>query len=157
MPGSRGSWTVGVSVGAVLSRVAPGFSELRRRRARVRVCVCVSRGAGAGRRLEGRWCHFINSGAKVLRSSSRSPFLSFAGDLRRNPASEPLQRSFTSRIPAFLVPSLSIWSPFIFPYLFFGISFFSFLFSSLRYHSKDFFFLKISFAYLILPSTPFLH
>ena len=136
-PGGAGPW------GCLWERFSPGLhpdflSSVGG--ARVCACVCVSRGAGAGRRLEGRWCHFINSGAKVLRSSSRSPFLSFAGDLRRNPASEPLQRSFTSRIPAFLVPSLSIWSPFIFPYLFFGISFFSFLFSSLRYHSKDFFF-----------------
>lgn len=82
-PGRAGR-ALGLCVGspALLGcvRVAPALQEARAR--------VPSR--GAGRRLEGRWWHSINSGAKELRGSSRSPLLSFAGDSRRASASGPL-------------------------------------------------------------------
>lgn len=88
------------------------------------MCACVCASRGAGRRLEGRWCHFINSGAKELRSSPRSPLLSFAGDSRRASALEPLYKSLICRILAVLAP-LSVGGPFILLYLFFLNFFFS--------------------------------
>lgn len=112
------------------------------------MCACARvswvRGRGAGR-LAGRWCHFINSGAQVLRSSSRFPPLSFAGDPRRASASEPLREPRCRRAslaefqpPSLALPRFRTWSPFILPYLFFGISFFFPFFSYLLL--TDFFF-----------------
>lgn len=146
-PGRARLW--GCPLGVFPSGAASGFSQLCRRCARVRVS------RGAGRRLEGRWCHFINSGAQELRSSSRSPLLSFAGDSRRASASEPLWKSLTCRIPAVLAPlcSLGPLYPTVPVFLFYFISFF-FLCSLLNYHSKIYIFFENLICSSFLPTFP---
>lgn len=90
-------------------------------------------GAGAGR-LQGRWCHFINSGVKYLGAHPGLPLLSFAGDSRRHSLGRteeaPVQSSLICRIPAVLVPSYNLvpfypsvpifWNFFFLPLLLFA-------------------------------------
>lgn len=103
------------------------------------------RGRGAGR-LEGRWCHFVNSGAKY---SGPHPGLSFPLQVTQERLSLGAAEEPHAQNPSQPSPPFALRAPFILSYLFFWNFFFLRLLLFAKLPLKDFFFFfEISFAHL---------